>query len=628
MGTCWNYCWSCDTSHNYVYACGSEYIYDTCNLIDISDNIYYADSTDLATMTNVFRPDESFSNLIGCPLNGLWKINIIDAWSMDNGCVEEAELALLPVSGYLMTRKPTVVTGSSSSVSYYSASCSGEVVDDGFLPITACGICWDTIPEPNIAGQHTTEGTGKGSFTSTLANLEAGTTYYFRAYATNDLGTAYGETKSFTTLANTLPSVTTVNVTNVTGVSATAGGIITDDEGLPIIEKGVCYSTSATPTIDSATVPAEAGIGNFTCTLNGLSSNTKYYVRAYATNNVCTAYGSTFVFYTDDSTFTCGESTVTDYDGNLYHTVAIGTQCWFKENVKTTHYADGTAIPLVSESNISGATRYYPNGNADNVSVYGYLYNHLAAMRGNPPADNHGICPEGWHVPSNIDWQTLANYLLGRPPYICNFSPSVAYYSKSLAADHSWTTHNGICTIGNNLADNNATDMSLLPAGRYHADIESTLDFQSVGYNHYNPLQGDNNHKIVFASFNATVTHMSGSLTAIMASVRCLRDTPLNDPFLVVITNPAESITESTAVIPYSVSLYSSDTLITRGLCWSTEPNPTLNDNTITNGIANGGTFSATLSSLTGNTVYYVRAYASNSFGTVYGRQRTFTTAP
>lgn len=249
-------------------------------------------------------------------------------------------------------------------------------------------------------------------------------------------------------------------------------------------------------------------------------------------------------------------------------------------------------------------------------------------MRGNPPADSHGICPEGWHVPSNIDWQTLANYLLSRPPYICNSSPSVTYYSKSLAADHSWTTHNGICTIGNNLADNNATDMSLLPAGRYHADIGSTLDFQSVGYYHYNPLQGDNNHKIVFASFNATVTHMSGSLTTILASVRCLRDTPLNDPFLVVITDPAESITESTAVIPYSVSLYSSDTLITSGLCWSTEPNPTLNDNTITNGIANGGTFSATLSSLTGNTVYYVRAYASNSFGTVYGRQRTFTTAP
>ena len=830
MGICWNYCWSNNVSEDYQYACSNALVYESCNHIYASNpfpntqiNNSYVDSTDVVNMTNVYHPDQSFATLIGCPLNGLWQVQFIDGFSQDNGYVEEAELALLPVSDYLMTSKPTVVTGSSSSVSYYSATCGGDVVNDGFLPITARGICWDTIPEPNIAGQHTTEGSGTGIFTSTLANLEAGITYYFRAFASNELGTTYGETKSFTTLANTPPSVTTVNVTNVTGVSATAGGIITDDGGLPIIEKGicwstyenpdisgdhvtstantgtfacqlsaltqgttyhvrayatntsgitygeqqvfttldlpsgltitysdvsdtsvtftgtilsdggtplsskgfcwstspqpslsdnivtvsgsgtgsfsrtlnglepgtyyyartfatnvlgtafsddtllytipfakvvtscvhyinassavvegqvihdgnlpviekgVCYSTSATPTIDSATIPAGAGIGNFTCTLNGLSSNTKYYVRAYATNSVCTAYGNTFVFYTGDSTFTCGESIITDYDGNLYHTVAIGSQCWFKENVKTTHYADGTAIPLASGSDITDAARYYPNGDADNVSVYGYLYNHFAAMRGNPPADSHGICPEGWHVPSNIDWQTLANYLLSRPPYICNFSPTVPTYCKSLAADHSWTTHNGICTIGNNLADNNATDLSLLPAGLYYADIGSSFFYQSFGGYHYNPLQGDNNHMIDFASYNADVIHTTGSQTAIMASVRCLRDTPLNDPFLVVITDPAESITESTAVIPYSVNLYSSDTLITSGLCWGTEPNPTLNDNTISNSITNEGTFSATLNGLTGNTVYYVRAYASNSFGTVYGRQRTFTTAP
>ena len=828
IGICWNYCWSNNTGNGYQYACDDGLVYRTCNHIYAENpspngqNGYnYLDSTDVANMTNVFHPNVSFNALTGCSLNGLWEIHIIDGFSLDNGYVEEAELVLLPVSDYLMTSKPTVVTGSFGSVSYYSASCRGEVMNDGYLPVTARGVCWDTIPEPNIAGQHTTEGSGTGIFTSTLANLEAGTTYYFRAYATNDLGTTYGEAKSFTTLANTTPSVTTVNATNITGVSATAGGIITDDGGLPIIEKGicwsisenpditgdhvtntvntdtfacqltaltqgtayhvrayainalgitygeqqvfttldlpsgltitysnvsdtsvtltgtilsdggtslsskgfcwstspqpslsdnivtisgsgtgsfsrmltgmepgtyyyartfatnalgtvfsddtliytipyakvvtscvhyinassavvealvihdgnlpviekgVCYSTSATPTIDSATVPAGAGIGNFTCTLNGLSSNTKYYVRAYATNSVCTAYGDTFVFYTYDSTFTCSESTVADYDGNLYHTVAIGSQCWFKENVKSTHYADGTAIPLVSGSNISGAARYYPNGSAENVSVYGYLYNHIAAMRGNPPADSHGICPEGWHVPSKSDWEHLADYLLSRPPYICNFSPSVPTYCKSLAADHSWTTHNGICTIGNNLADNNSTDMCLLPAGNFY-DV-NTFFYQSIGAYVLSTLEEGNAQTINFSSSNASIYYSLGSLTTILASVRCLRDTPLNDPFLVVITDPAESITESTAVIPYSVSLYSSDTLITSGLCWSTEPNPTLNDNTITNGIANEGTFSAALNGLTGNTVYYVRAYASNSFGTVYGRQRTFNTAP
>lgn len=195
MGTCWNYCWSCDTSHYYVYTCGSAYLYDTCNLIAAGNNIYYVDSTDMASMTNVFRPDESFSSLIGCPLNGLWKVNIVDSWSLDNGYVEEAEIALPTFSEYLAAHKPTVVTGSSGSISYYTAVCGGDVLDDGFLPVTARGICWDTIPEPTTAGPHTVEGTGKGNFASTLANLEAGTTYHFRAYAVNDLGTSYGVTK-------------------------------------------------------------------------------------------------------------------------------------------------------------------------------------------------------------------------------------------------------------------------------------------------------------------------------------------------------------------------------------------------------------------------------------------------
>ncbi len=206
MGICWNYCWSNNVSEDYQYACSNALVYESCNHISASNpfpNTYlnnsYVDSTDVVNMTNVYHPDQSFASLIGCPLNGLWQVQFIDGFSLDNGYVEEAELALLPVSGYIMTSKPTVVTGNASSISYHSVACSGEIVSDGFLPITARGICWDTLPEPTAAGHHTTEGTGTGSFTSTLANLEASTTYYFRAYATNELGTAYGRQRTFTT---------------------------------------------------------------------------------------------------------------------------------------------------------------------------------------------------------------------------------------------------------------------------------------------------------------------------------------------------------------------------------------------------------------------------------------------
>ena len=73
--------------------------------------------------------------------------------------------------------------------------------------MTARGVCWSTTPNPTVLGNHTTDGSGLGSFTSSIIGLTSGTTYYIRAYATNSVGTAYGEQLTFTTQAN-LPVVT------------------------------------------------------------------------------------------------------------------------------------------------------------------------------------------------------------------------------------------------------------------------------------------------------------------------------------------------------------------------------------------------------------------------------------
>jgi hypothetical protein len=80
----------------------------------------------------------------------------------------------------------------------------GNVTADGGADITARGICWSTSQTPTISGNHTTDGTGTGSFTSTMTGLTPNTTYYVRAYATNSEGTAYGEVVSFTTLQQSL----------------------------------------------------------------------------------------------------------------------------------------------------------------------------------------------------------------------------------------------------------------------------------------------------------------------------------------------------------------------------------------------------------------------------------------
>ncbi len=107
--------------------------------------------------------------------------------------------------------------------------------------------------------------------------------------------------------------------------------------------------------------------------------------------------------------------TLTDIDGNNYKTIQIGNQVWMAENLKTTHYADGSAIPLVEDSPTwaafeadDGAYCWYDN-NIANKNTYGGLYTWAAAMKvdGANPIDEQGVCPNGWHVPSELEWQEL-----------------------------------------------------------------------------------------------------------------------------------------------------------------------------------------------------------------------------
>lgn len=102
--------------------------------------------------------------------------------------------------------------------------------------------------------------------------------------------------------------------------------------------------------------------------------------------------------------------TVTDFDGNIYDTVKIGTQVWLKQNLKVTHYRNGDLIPNYADSALwndanSGARCYYNNDSAANASVYGALYNWYTII------DNRYLCPLGWHVPSDAEWNILEKYL-------------------------------------------------------------------------------------------------------------------------------------------------------------------------------------------------------------------------
>ncbi|MEM4248491.1 MAG: hypothetical protein QXH80_04415 [Candidatus Nanoarchaeia archaeon] len=195
-----------------------------------------------------------------------------------------------------LTVAPTVETAEISDIGVNTAKCGGYVTKDGGVFVIDRGVCWSTLPNPTIQNDKTTDGSGTGSFESNLTGLLPNTTYYVRAYATNTTGTSYGSEKSFTTL--TTPTVTTALVSEITDISAKCGGEVTSEGGTPVIARGVCWSTSENPTIDDQKTEDGQGIGTFESIISNLTPGTTYYVRAYATNSVGTAYGEQRSFAT------------------------------------------------------------------------------------------------------------------------------------------------------------------------------------------------------------------------------------------------------------------------------------------------------------------------------------------
>jgi uncharacterized protein (TIGR02145 family) len=205
----------------------------------------------------------------------------------------------ISLTGCKRVTLPTLTTIDASNLSTTSASSGGNITDDGNADVTARGVCYGTETQPAITGSKTSEGTGTGSFTSSLTSLTPNTMYYVRAYATNSEGTAYGIEVTFTTNPIVGATVTTATPSTITATSAVSGGDVSADGGATVTEKGICWATTANPTTANNKVAATGtGTGTFTANLTGLQPGTVYHVRAYAINSSGTSYGSDLSFTT------------------------------------------------------------------------------------------------------------------------------------------------------------------------------------------------------------------------------------------------------------------------------------------------------------------------------------------
>ena len=341
----------------------------------------------------------------------------------------------------------TLTTATITAITINSATSGGNITNNGGASVTMRGVCWSTTPYPTTANSKTTNGPGNGVFVSELTGLAANTLYYVRAYATNSLGTSYGSQLSFTTLSG-IVSLTTTEVTEITATTAINGGEITNDGGSPVTARGVCWSTSQTPTIANSATTNGTGSGVFQSSITSLYPATLYYVRAFATNGFGTYYGNEVSFTT---LFNCGD--IVNYSGQNYNTVLIGTQCWFKENLNV-----GTFIPGITNQSDNGTVEKYCY-NDDNLkcSIYGGLYQWDEIMLYSEIPNVRGICPIGWHLPSDSEWETLINFLGGR--YEAGWK---------MKTENFWAPGPG----------NNSSGFTALPAGRRQSDGT----FDELGY--------------------------------------------------------------------------------------------------------------------------------------------------
>lgn len=195
-----------------------------------------------------------------------------------------------------------------------------------------------------------------------------------------------------------IPVLNTSPVTLIGVTSASTGGNITNDGGSAVTTRGMVWSTASNPSTTLNTKCADGiGTGNFTSNIIGLTFNTTYYVRAYATNGVGTAYGNEISFKTADATSATN--------------VAIGNQVWKTKNLDVSTYRNGDVIPQITDMAAwaalkTGAWCYYNNDSSNNT-IYGKLYNWYAIN------DVRGLAPMGWHIPSKEEWAGLIFFLGG-----------------------------------------------------------------------------------------------------------------------------------------------------------------------------------------------------------------------
>lgn len=249
-----------------------------------------------------------------------------------------------------------------------------------------------------------------------------------------------------------LATVSTLQVTSITDVSCITGGSVTSGGGLQVTARGVCWSELPDPDILDSKTSNGSGTGSFTSTVDGLTANTTYYLRAYATNSKGTAYGNQLSFTTQSGSggaVPCPGIPTVVFEGKIYHTILVDEQCWIRENMDVGVMING----MIEQSDNGVIEKYCLDNDTINCNFYGGLYMWDEMMQYVTTEGSQGICPPGWHVATDTEFKILqgtADTQYDYPDPVWDGADYMGFdVGKNLKAEAGWSPGgNGIDLYG------------------------------------------------------------------------------------------------------------------------------------------------------------------------------------
>ncbi|PYF71476.1 hypothetical protein [Pedobacter nutrimenti] len=494
---------------------------------------------------------------------------------------------------------PILTTTAAGPVANTSLSSGGSITDDGRMPVHTRGLCWATTDNPTVDGQHTVNGSGSGTFLSSITGLMGSTTYYIRAYAINYVGIGYGATLVVKTAAPQKPAVTTLAASSTSGSTSAGGGEVTDNGGAEVTSRGLLWSSQPdfTPDLSSPNKTTESGgTGRFNSTINGLEPNKTYYVRAYAVNSAGAAYGEALSF----KTFTLAQLITTE------------------------------ASSITSTTAVSGGDIFSDGG--DKVTSSGIVW----STKPNPTRDLPSRTQGGTGVGSFIHSLTE---LMG----------NTTYYVRAYAVNRAGTAYGNEITFNTapailpSLKTEEATEITgktVKSGGRIISNGGAELIMTGMVWSQTQGFLPDTvvNNKTIQQDAGSFISMIKGLQPGTTYYARAYAANSVGLVYgneivfktaslatLTTLKPVASSITSTSATSGGTIISNGGSYIQSNGICWGTSPNPTLDDSFVVAG-SGSGSFAADLKDLMGSTTYYVRAFATNAAGTAYGNLESLVT--